>query len=461
MLLLKFFKYLIAAIVKIYENPSNTNNNPNIPLSIRGCYSLLGLKATPFRQYTVCPSCHLLYNSDILLSSCTRTEEIKCTFVEFPNHPQARFRLPCDSRLFDKVQKKHAIHFKSRKVYYYYGIKHALENLTARPKFLELCNQWIYNKNKDNFILDITDGKVWLSIISLLSPSQIPINILGILMNVDWFQPFKHVSYSVGIIYAVIINLPRSIRYANENIIFIGIIPGPKELSKHINSYLGPFVSELLELYDGLWFTTPTGKQFIKCVLIGLSSDIPATRKAAGFVGHNATKAYSRCLKDFPKVGDSIDCSGFDRDSWPKRTHTQHCEQSYKAMEANTKDAKKTIEKKFGVRYSVLFELPYYDAIIFSTIDTMHNLFLGTAKHIMTLWKDQGIITKDHFKKMQERIEQINVPLDIGRIPYKIESSMASLTADQWKNWTCIYSLYVFFLITVADLGFKKGGFHW
>ena len=43
---------------------------------------------------------------------------------------------------------------------------------------------------------------------------------------------------------------------------------------------------------------------------------------------------------------------------------------------------------------------------------------------------------------MQERIEQINVPLDIGRIPYKIESSMASLTADQWKNWTCIYSLY-------------------
>ena len=121
MLLLKIFKYLFAAIVKIYENPSNTNDNPNIPLSIRGCYSLLGLKATPFRQYTVCPSCHLLYNSDILLSSCTRTEEIKCTFVEFPNHPQARFRLPCDSRLFDKVQKKHAIHFKSRKVYYYYG----------------------------------------------------------------------------------------------------------------------------------------------------------------------------------------------------------------------------------------------------------------------------------------------------------------------------------------------------
>ena len=26
--------------------------------------------------------------------------------------------------------------------------------------------------------------------------------------------------------------------------------------------------------------------------------------------------------------------------------------------------------------------------------------------------------------------------------PYKIESVMSSLTADQWKNWTCVYSLY-------------------
>ena len=84
----------------------------------------------------------------------------------------------------------------------------------------------------------------------------------------------------------------------------------------------------------------------------------------------------------------------------------------------------------------------------------MHNLFLGTAKHIMTLWKDQGILTKHHFKKMQERIGQINVPLDIGRIPYKIESSMASLTAYQWKNWTCIYSLYVLHNILISIAGF-------
>ena len=65
-LLLKFFRH---SIVKIYDDSSAINSNANIPLSIWGCYSLLGLKEAPFRQYTVCPSCHLLYDSDRLLSS--------------------------------------------------------------------------------------------------------------------------------------------------------------------------------------------------------------------------------------------------------------------------------------------------------------------------------------------------------------------------------------------------------
>ena len=33
-----------------------------------------------------------------------------------------------------------------------------------------------------------------------------------------WFQHFKYNTYSVGVIYAVIINLPRAMHYKNENI---------------------------------------------------------------------------------------------------------------------------------------------------------------------------------------------------------------------------------------------------
>ena len=107
--------------------------------------------------------------------------------------------------------------------------------------------------------------------------------------------------FVLGVIYAVIINLSRNITYSEENVMIIGI-PGPKEPKKHINSFLGPLVSELLEFYSGIWLTTSAGRQFVRCVLVCQSSNIPATRKAAGFLGHNVNKVCSRCLKPFPKV---------------------------------------------------------------------------------------------------------------------------------------------------------------
>jgi len=53
------------------------------------------------------------------------------------------------------------------------------------------------------------------------------------------------------------------------------------------------------------------------------------------------------------------------------------------------------------------------------------------------------LLTNLNFATMHDRIRKMNVPLDAGRIPHKIESSMAKLTADEWKNWTCVYSLFV------------------
>ncbi len=64
-------------------------------------------------------------------------------------------------------------------------------------------------------------------------------------VNVDWFQPFSHIQYSVGAIYLTIQNLPRSERY---KVILVGVLPGP-----HENSYLGPLVEELkLGWSDGI-----------------------------------------------------------------------------------------------------------------------------------------------------------------------------------------------------------------
>lgn len=440
LLLLKFVKYLICKVGTAFQI-SELSNDLRFPKTIQGCYSLLKQNKSPCTEFIICPSCHMLYDHSIVASS-SRTQIPKCSFVEFPNHPHLRFRQPCNYTLLNSVLRKGTVNLKPKKLYYFYGIKASLSAMLLRHNFLNICNDCLTTQQIKPLMADITDGRVWNELLHTYS-SNSKRNFLGLLVNVDWFQPFKHISYSVGVIYAVIVNLPRAMRYKKENVMIIGIIPGPKEPNKQINSYLGPFVKELLELQNGIWFPTSSGIQFITCVLIGLSSDILATRKAGGFVGHNATKACSRCLKDFHRVNDHVDCSGFNRDSWIRRSHSLHCLQARRALTAQTQAARKEIEKEYGARYSVLFEIPYYDAIRFANIDSMHNVFLGTSKHIMTLWKERDIIKKEHFLIIQQRIEKIRVPMDISRIPNKIESAMAGLTADQWKNWTCIYSLYV------------------
>ena len=69
-------------------------------------------------------------------------------------------------------------------------------------------------------------------------------------MNVDWFQPFTRTQFSVGAIYLAIQNLPRSLRYKDENVILVGVIPGPSEPSLTINSYLAPLVQELQQSWN-------------------------------------------------------------------------------------------------------------------------------------------------------------------------------------------------------------------
>src|SRR5205814_3528649 len=76
---------------------------------------------------------------------------------------------------------------------------------------------------------------------------------LGIMINLDWFQPFDSASYSTGAIYGVICNLPREVRFKKENMLILALLPGPNEVKLHkINYYLAPIVDELLEFWSGV-----------------------------------------------------------------------------------------------------------------------------------------------------------------------------------------------------------------
>ena len=65
------------------------------------------------------------------------------------------------------------------------------------------------------------------------------------MLNVDWFRPHKHSPGSVGVLYLVLLSLPRHERYKLENIIVVGILPRPSAPKLTANTFLEPLVREL------------------------------------------------------------------------------------------------------------------------------------------------------------------------------------------------------------------------
>ena len=265
------------------------------------------------------------------------------------------------------------------------------------------------------------------------------------MINVDWFQPYKHIiSYSVGVILLTIMNLPRALRYKEENIILAGIIPGPHEPHLNINSYINPLVEELLELWSGIEMDTTAGRKLVRCAVICASCDIPAGRKLCSFLGHTPRYSCTKCKKGFPCSVGKMDYSGYDRRNWKYRIDESHRQDVSNLLNCKSRNELKNLESSLGCRYSNLLRLPYFDAPRMLFIDPMHNLFCGTAKYyVHNCWLSNSLISKSQLEFIQDRINRTVVPPDIGRIPSKFQSGFASFTADQLKNWTVYYSAMV------------------
>ena len=111
------------------------------------------------------------------------------------------------------------VKFYALKTYCYKSIIDSLETLLKRPGLEEQCEKWKTRKIDDNMYADVYDVKVWKQFGNWKGNKPF-LNLprsFGLMMNVDWFKPFKHrIDFSVGVIYMVLMNLPRSIRFKKE-----------------------------------------------------------------------------------------------------------------------------------------------------------------------------------------------------------------------------------------------------
>ena len=361
----------------------------------------------PKMRLAICSDCHKLHNVKNIVEYKEEGEVaiMNCSHEEYPNNPIPSRRNKCNNPLSIIKRNRDKTIAIPRMLYPKPSVRQQLSMLYQRPGFENMLKLSGIQRGH-NIYSDIYDGKVWKTFPfdgTTFFTEETATTHLGLLINLDWFQPFTYTQHSTGAIFASICNLPRSERNKPENIIYLGFLPGPKEVGlERINHYLAPVVDELLELWNG-WkipktFERPEGLE-IKVALIVSSSDTPATRKIFGH-GGAAMKCY-RCEKRTTYSGEyrKTHYGGMENyDEWVTNPadaslHRKHAQEW---LECNSKSTRENHFKEHGVRWSELLRLPYMDPIRFAVVDPMHCLFLGIAKWIIkSIFINQGKLTMD------------------------------------------------------------------
>ncbi|RHZ66973.1 hypothetical protein Glove_303g21 [Diversispora epigaea] len=135
---------------------------------------------------------------------------MKYRHVEFPNSATRRNR-QCQTILSEQVPTIDRFKLKFKLVYPFAGIRQQLMAFYNRLNFENFLQHWLNRTNSDEILSDIYDGQIWKSFKETNdenSPNffrnEIADSHLGLMINLDWFQPYDGTIHSTGVIYAAI-----------------------------------------------------------------------------------------------------------------------------------------------------------------------------------------------------------------------------------------------------------------
>lgn len=445
-------RLLLAITAKLFElfgkfNSSMAAIASTFPSSLFLVRKWLGLRRNDFEKYVNCPKCSAIYDCHDLLYRLERGDKTagQCCNVIFKKTSKNASRKECKHKLFKKVFLTGGkIKYVPLKTFPYRSLYDTLEALLKRPGFETACREWRNREIRDGFVSDVFDGRVWNDYQTYGDKDFLKEDhCYAFMANLDWFQCYKRRSdVSIGVIYLTLLNLPRELRFKRENTIIVGVMPALGKEPKHVNHYLKPLVEDLKTLWNpGVPIRThehPDGIT-VRAALLAVSCDVPATRKMCGLPGHSAKLGCSKCMK---KSEGKI-WAGFDKNSWPPRSRSAHVRAIQKLKKCSSQTSYQKMSMEIGYKDTVLLELPYFDTIRMHLIDPMHCLFLGVAKHVWKLWLNHGLLTNSKMKLIENKIKNIQISADSGRVPTKISSNWSKFTAYEWKVWTMVYSMYV------------------
>jgi hypothetical protein len=158
-----------------------------------------------FQRYVVCRKCHRLSYFKDSVEGSGSNQRTKLLFFLTLSSSQTT---PSESHLCLPFAEDcrtvgwTAYSVSISNILLYLSLELSLQSFIDRHGFIEKCEQWKNLEHSNGIYNDVYDGKIWRDFqvydgVPFLQAS----NNLAIMMNMDFFQPYKHVKYSVGAIY--------------------------------------------------------------------------------------------------------------------------------------------------------------------------------------------------------------------------------------------------------------------
>ena len=344
----------------------------NFPTDIRTLRQAFALEAKT-TVYVACPKCSCTYKPT--LQGKVLVYPSNCTFRRFPN------AAPCQELLVTShVQDGESVRV-PKVPFVVQDFDAFVGGLLSRPGMEEAMDRGTVLCAKD-LLDDIKDGS---AVSELLGPDgkafmdglrRSELRLVWSL-SADWFNPYTNKqagkSASVGSIAMALLNLPPGLRYRADCIYLHGVVPRDPPLEQ-VNHFLTPLVDQLDVAYEKGTFFTKTyqhekGRK-VRSAAPVIVTDLPGGKKITGFAMHNFKTLFcTLCELTRDRIND------VNWMQWKPRDVEVLRKAAWQWKDAPSQAERNRIFTQFGVRWSELWRLRYFNPIKMVIVDGMHTLF--------------------------------------------------------------------------------------
>ena len=221
----------ISLILGILTHPLHSH----FPKNLAGVLRIASIdNFVEHTEYVVCPSdaCNALYSLSELLSNAGTS--VTCSAQSYGK--------TCGYMLcFEKQLAFGRCKWTPYKTFTFIRPSVWLKKMYANKTFVSLLKDHLKQQSEEDLLADVWDGNIWKEFQhDPIDPSKQFLSNkfnLGLLINVDWFKPFKRSEYKVAALMLSVLNLPRRERFRKRWTMIVGIIPGPTEHKIHLNTF--------------------------------------------------------------------------------------------------------------------------------------------------------------------------------------------------------------------------------